>query len=102
MIFNFNHAEFLVEELKLNETIDDAEIRSMDTKYNSENAMIHVPIREILSSSGNNNPVRMTSLLFRNMSGLLPERLHEETGINRSDRKVTVIDVYSCCIMQSI
>ena len=85
MIFHFyHHAEFLVKELKLNETIDDSEIRS-------ENAMIHVPIREILSSSRNNNPVRMASLLFRNMSGLLPERLHEETGINRSDQKVIVI-----------
>jgi hypothetical protein len=58
----------------------DDEIRSL---YTTENATIHVPVGEILSSSENSNPVRMASLLFRNMSGLLPERLREDTDINR-------------------
>ena len=73
-------AEFLVKELKLNETVD--EIRSLPV--NSENAMIHTPVREVLSGSENEDPVRMASLLFRNMSGFLPERLPEEADINRS------------------
>jgi hypothetical protein len=60
-------------------------IRSLHT---TENATIHVPVGEILSSSENSNhPVRMASLLFRNMSGFLPERLREETDINRSAQK---------------
>jgi hypothetical protein len=71
----------LVEELKSTETTD--EIHSFHT--NSEIATIHVPVGEILSSSENSNhPVRVASLLFRNMSGFLSERLHEETEINRS------------------
>jgi hypothetical protein len=70
--------------LKLAEVAN--EIRSLHT---TENATIHVPVREIilLSSSENGNPVRMASLLFRNMSGFLPERLREETDINRSAQK---------------
>ena len=51
---------------------------------NSENyAMIQVPVGEIILSSSeieNGGPVRMASLLFRNMSGLLPERLREDTN----------------------
>jgi hypothetical protein len=64
----------------------DDEIRSLHT--NNEIATIRVPVGEILSNnSENGNPVRMASLLFRNMSGFLPERLHEETDINRSAQK---------------
>jgi hypothetical protein len=81
----------LVEELKSTETTD--EIRSFHT--NSEIATIRVPVGEILSSSENSNPVRMASLLFRNMSELLriPERLREETDIDRSahDQKLIVM-----------
>ena len=83
-------------------------IRSLHT--NSEDAMIHVPVREIISSSSeieNGGPVRMASLLFRNMSGLLPERLREDTNIsnNRSAQKNygyakfngrNIYHVYSC------
>jgi hypothetical protein len=62
------------------------EIRSLHT--NSEIATIHVPVGEILSNSENSNhPVRMASLLFRNISGLLPERFHEEADISRSAQK---------------
>ena len=74
--------EFLVKELKFNET---DEIFSLHAS--SEIATIQVPVREILSSNGNEDVVRMVSLLFRNMSGFLPERIQEETGINRSAKK---------------
>ena len=56
---------------------------SVTLHTNSENAMIQVPVREIILSSSeieNGGPVRMASLLFRNMSGLLPERLREDTN----------------------
>ena len=39
-----------------------------------EEAEISIP-REVLESLGNGESVRMASLLFRNMSGLLPEML---------------------------
>ena len=76
-------AELLVKELTLNKTVD--KIHSLPV--NSENATIHIPVREVLSSSENEDPVRMASLLFRNMSGFLPERLPEEPDINRSVQK---------------
>ena len=68
----------------VNETL----IRSLHT--NSENATIHVPVGEIILSSSrieSGTPVRMAFLLFRNMSGFLPERLREETNITRSAQK---------------
>ena len=63
----------------LNEIVDE-----IHSPINSENATIHVPVREVLSGSENGESVRMASLLFRNMSGLLPERLPEEADRNRS------------------
>ena len=62
---------------------------SVTLHTNSENAMIHVPVGEIISSGSrseieNGSPVRMASLLFRNMSGLLPERLREEINMINS------------------
>ena len=97
-------AEFLVEELNLNQRVD--EIRSLPV--NSENAMIHIPVREVLSGSENEDPVRMAFLLFRNMSGFLPERLPEEADINRSAQnchaklKGEKGKEYGCLLMQSI
>ena len=71
----------------LNEMVNEMLTRSLH--INSENATIHVPVGEILSSSRieSGTPVRIASLIFRNMSGFLPERLHEETNINRSAQK---------------
>ena len=84
-----------MEEWTLNE-VNQTLIHSLQ-HTNSENAMIHVPVREIILSSSseikNGNPVRMASLLFRNMSGLLPERLREDTNMinSRSAQKITVM-----------
>ena len=62
-------AVFQVEEVSLNDTdLDDVTFSGVEV----EGAEIHIP-REVLR--GNPNPVRMASLLFRNMSGLLPARL---------------------------
>ena len=62
-------------------------IRSLQ-HTNSEDAVIDVPVGEIILSSSseikNGSPVRMASLLFRNMSGLLPERLREEINMINS------------------
>ena len=60
---------FLVEVVSLNDTDDD-----MFSGVEEEEAEISIP-REVLEGVGNGEPVRMASLLFRNMSGLLPERL---------------------------
>ena len=49
-------------------------------------AKIHIP-RLVLERS-DQDPVRMASLLFRNMSGLLPERLDR----NESNRLVNIIN----------
>ena len=54
----------------MNETVNESRSPIKD-----EPAEIHIPVREVLSGVESEEPVRMTSLLFRNMSGLLPERL---------------------------
>ena len=51
-----------------------------------ERAKIRIP-RLVLERS-DQDPVRMASLLFRNMSGLLPERLDR----NESNRLVNIIN----------
>ena len=73
-----DYTEFLVEELKLNETMN--EIRSLIN--GTTGFAIYIPVREVLSTSENRESVRMASILFRNMSGLLPERLREEADNN--------------------
>ena len=61
---------FQVEEISLNDTDDD-----MLSGVEEEEAEISIP-REVLEGLGNGSQlVRMASLLFRNKSGLLPERL---------------------------
>ena len=60
---------FQVEEISLNDTDSD-----MLSGVEEEEAEISIP-REVLEGLGNGEPVRMASLLFRNKSGLLPERL---------------------------
>ena len=40
-----------------------------------EHAEIIIPIREVLSGLESGEEVRMAALLFRNMSGLLPESM---------------------------
>ena len=61
---------FRVEELSVNETgaVSLSPIQG-------ENAEIIIPIREVLAGleSGADLEVRMATLLFRNMSGLLPD-----------------------------
>ena len=44
-----------------------------------ENAQINVP-REVLSGVRRGEMVRMTSLLFRNMSGILPEMVNNSAA----------------------
>ena len=58
---------FLVNKISLNNTDDDTFLGVKE-----EGAAIRIP-REVLE--GIEDPVRMASLLFRNKSGLLPERL---------------------------
>ena len=60
----------LVNEISLSEIEDKFIPGVVDPE---ERAKIHIP-REVLERS-DQDPVRMASLLFRNMSGLLPERL---------------------------
>ena len=43
-----------------------------------EDAEIIIPIREVLSGLESGEEVRMAALLFRNMSGLLPDRIDYE------------------------
>ena len=45
-----------------------------------EDAEIIVPIREVLSGLEGGIEVRMAAFLFRNMSGLLPDRIDYEGG----------------------
>ena len=45
-----------------------------------EDAEIMIPIREVLSGLESGAEVRMAALLFRNMSGLLPDRIDYEDG----------------------
>ena len=60
---------FQVEEISVNDTDNDDDTFS---GVEAEGAEIRIP-REVLR--GTANPVRMASLLFRNKSGLLPQRL---------------------------
>ena len=63
-----HNAVFQVEEIFLNDTYDDT-----FSGVEEEEVEIRIP-REALEGSSE-DPVRMASLFFRNMSGLLPERL---------------------------
>ena len=57
-----------------------------------ESSQITVP-RELLDGVRKGNRIRMASFLFRNMSGLLPERL------NNSDNKlVNLTKLQQCCV----
>ena len=66
-----NFAVFQIEELRINEIVNIESHSPID----DEPAEIRIPVREVLSGLESQGPVRMASLLFRNMSGLLPERL---------------------------
>ena len=59
---------FLVEEISLNDTEDE-----FISGVSDERAKIRIP--RIIMERSDQDPVRMVSLLFRNMSWLLPERL---------------------------
>ena len=62
---------FHIDEVSLNDMDDDGILFGVE----EEETEISIP-REVLESLGNETePVRMASLLYRNMSGLLPERL---------------------------
>jgi hypothetical protein len=74
------HAQFivfLVQEISLND-IEGEFIFGVS----EERAKIRIP--RIVLERSDQDPVRMVSLLFRNMSGLLPERLEG----NKNDRLV--------------
>ena len=70
---------FLVREISLSDIVDEFIPGVVDPE---ERARIRIP-RVVLEGS-DQDPVRMASLLFRNMSGLLPERLEG----NENDRSV--------------
>ena len=67
--------------MSLNDTEDE-----FISGVSEERAKIRIP-RLVLERS-DQDPVRMASLLFRNMSGLLPERLDR----NESNRLVNIIN----------
>ena len=64
---------FHVEEKEVSESTDGI------SPIERENAQINVP-REVLSGVRRGEMVRMASLLFRNMSGILPERLNSSAA----------------------
>ena len=63
---------FRVEELLMSESI---------TPIEEDVAEIRIP-SEVLASQEGLNPIRMASFLFRNMSGLLPQRLSNNGADN--------------------
>ena len=64
---------FRVEEVSMNET----SVATL-SPIQGEDAEIIIPIREVLSGLESGEEVRMAALLFRNMSGLLPDRIDYE------------------------
>ena len=51
---------------------------TMLTPIQEEDAKIIIPIGEVLAGFESEEEVRVVALLFRNMSGLLPERIDYE------------------------
>ena len=64
---------FCVEEVSVNET----SVATL-SPIQGEDAEIIIPIREVLSGLESGEGLRMATLLFRNMSGLLPDRIDYE------------------------
>ena len=64
---------FLVEEVSVNE----ASVATL-SPIQGEDAEIIIPIREVLKGLESGAEVKMAALLFRNMSGLLPDRIRYE------------------------
>ena len=64
---------FLVEEVSVTETR-----AATLSPIHGEDAEIIIPIREVLVGLEGGAKVRMAALLFRNMSGLLPDRIGYE------------------------
>ena len=73
MFINFIAAVFHVEEISVHET-DPMKLSPIQ----GEDAEIIIPIREVLVGLESGAEVRMAALLFRNMSGLLPESIDHE------------------------
>ena len=67
-----NNTVLFTDELLVKE-IDDKRISPIE----GEQAKISIPIGELLGGVGNETQIRIASLLFRNMSGLLPASLEE-------------------------
>ena len=61
---------FRVEELSANETGT-----ATLSPIQEEDAEVSIPIRKVLAGIESGAEVRMAAFLFRNMSGLLPERV---------------------------
>ena len=59
--------------MSANEVVDERMLSSIEERE----AQISIPIREVLAGVGNGEEVRMVNFLFRNMSGLLPDRLDD-------------------------
>ena len=68
LLKSFTTAVFRVEEVSVNE----ASAATL-SPIQGEVAEIIIPIREVLAGVESGTEVRMAALLFRNMSGLLPE-----------------------------
>ena len=65
---------FRVEEVSVNESS-----AATLSPIQGEDTEIIIPIREVLSGLESGEEVRMAALLFRNMSGLLPDRIDYES-----------------------
>ena len=72
-----------VEELSVNETST-----ATLSPIREEDAEISIPIVEVLAGIESGAEVRMAAFLFRNMSGLLPER------VDYDDRSGTKINLW--------
>lgn len=82
------HAVFHIEDLVMDESSET--LLAID----EETAKIRIP-REVLASQESGKPVRMASFLFKNMSGLLPQRLEKSKADN--DRYMHVM-YYAVCV----
>ena len=67
-----------VVELSVNDIISAERISPIEGQI----AEISIPIREVLAGVGNKEEARMATILFRNMSGLLPESLVDANDKN--------------------
>jgi hypothetical protein len=73
----YSLAVLRVKEVSINSTNE-----RISSHFEGENASISIP-REVIASVKGRETVRIVSILYRNMSGLLPESLE---GVDANDR----------------